>query len=778
MRRTGGSVAEHDCQLPSTITTGTNHMHSTTGKLTGTLVGLLAAGALQAQATSSPSPLEEVVVTASKRGGQLIQDIPITVQAISGERLTETGALDFNDYFRLVPGLSVNDQGPGHKTYIIRGISSSGAGTVGLYFDETIVTGEFLSSEGGRQPDIRLFDMNRIEVLKGPQGTTFGSSSLSGTIRWIPNSPDLSEFGAEVGGTLSSTKDADFPSWTVDAMVNVPLVTDQFAMRLAASVIDKEGYIDTRFADGVNNDESEAVRAMFALQATDNLLFSFMAMMQKSETDGRGGHMDVLPDMPASPSLNGGPAPSDHWNHALSVEPFEDEIQLYNLKGEYTAAWGTITATTSILDRETEFYRDSSPEIEIITRAAFPADGGGQTTIIQPQDRKLTSAELRFASSWDGPLQVLVGGFTQKEERDFQSAVLTVDPATGRVTDNSRALLDRLVYTEIDEVAMFGELTWQATDRLALTGGIRWFEFDLDEQATAVTGFPGRPGAGPGTPLTFSESDSIFKFNVGYDFTDDILGYATFSQGFRAGGTNDQTAAAIAGVAIPPGFGSDSVDNYEIGLKTTLMDRRLVFNASAFLMDWTDIQVTQRAIAPGGLQFAYRGNGGAAEVTGLELEIQAYPTDALQVGATFGYTDAELTENLPVLTDGLDGDTLPYVPEYSFSLNARYEFPVPANWGGTGFVGGDLAFQDSQVNRLRPTDLTYREIDSHSVTNLRIGVQGDSWSAIAGVNNVFDEDETTAYTFNGNSQPVGGFVPPGEVRPWPRTFFVSVRRSF
>ena len=129
--------------------------------------------------------------------------------------------MDFNDYFRRIPGLSVNDQGPGHKTYIIRGISSSGAGTVGLYFDETIITGEYLSSEGGRQPDIRLFDMDRIEVLKGPQGTTFGSSSLSGTIRWIPNSPDLSEFGAEVGGTLSSTKNADFPSYAVDAMVNV-----------------------------------------------------------------------------------------------------------------------------------------------------------------------------------------------------------------------------------------------------------------------------------------------------------------------------------------------------------------------------------------------------------------------------------------------------------------------------------------------------------------------------------------------------------------------------
>ena len=743
----------------------------------GIFLGLISAGLAQAQSASSRS-IDEIVVTASKRGDQFIQDVPVTIQAISGDRLQEIGALDFNDYFRQIPGLSVNDQGPGHKTYIIRGISSSGAGTVGLYFDETIITGEYLSSEGGRQPDIRMFDMNRIEVLKGPQGTTFGSSSLSGTIRWMPNRPDLSEFDAEVGATLSSTNDASFPSWTVDAMVNVPIVADRFAMRVAATAIDKEGYIDTRFAEDVNGDESEAVRAMFALQATDNLSLSLTAMTQHSETDGRNGHMDLLIDLPVSPSLNGGPAPSDHWNNTLSAEPFEDDIDLFNLKGEYTADWGTITATGSILDRETDFFRDASAEIEIITGLTFPADGSGQTTIIQPQDRKLTSGELRFASAWDGPVQVLLGGFTQEEERDFQSAVFTVDPASGEVTGSSTALLDRLVHTEITEKAVFGEMTWQATDQLALTGGVRWFDFDLDELATAVTGFPGTPGSGPGTPLASDESDSIFKFNIAYNFDDDMLGYATFSQGYRAGGTNDQTAASLAGVTIPPGFGSDSVDNFEIGLKSTLMEQKLVFNASVFFMDWTDIQVTQRAVAPGGLQFAYRGNGGAAEVKGLELELQSYFSESLQLGATFGYTKAELTEDLPIVSDGLDGDTLPYVPEISFSLNGRYEFPFLTNIGGTGFVGGDLTFQDDQVNRLRPTNSTYREIDSYTVVNLRFGVEGDDWTAIAGLKNAFDEDETTAYTFNGNSQPPVGFVPPGEVRPWPRTLYLSFRKSF
>ncbi|MEJ8569247.1 TonB-dependent receptor [Elongatibacter sediminis] len=740
-------------------------------------LGCFSSSLLAINENSGASLIEEVLVTATKRGGQLIQDIPITIQAISGERLTEAGALDFNDYYRQIPGVSVNDQGPGDKRYVIRGINSTGSGTVGLYFDEIIVTGENLNTEGGRQPDIKLFDMDRIEVLKGPQGTTFGSSSLSGTIRWIPNYPDLTGFSADAGATFSSTNHASGLSWTVDGMVNIPLVADRLALRIAATKVDEEGYIDNRFRDGANNDDTEAVRAILALQATDDLMISFLAMHQDSLTRGRNGYMEQQIDLPASPSLNGGPV-SDWFNTDLSDGRFDDSFDLFNLKAEYQASFGTFTATSSIFDRETEFDRDASAEIEIITGFTFPADGTGQSFIIQPQDRELFSNEIRFASDWDGPLQVLFGGFMQEEDRDFRSAVITVDSESGQITPNSLTLLDRLVSTEVDEVAVFGELTWQASDRLTLTGGFRWFDFDLTENATAVTGFPGRPGSGPGPELTSSESDTIFKFNLGYDFTDQILGYVLFSQGFRAGGTNDQTAASIAGVTIPAGFGSDSVDNYEFGIKSTLLDGRLIANAALYYMDWTDIQVRQQAEAPSGLRFTYRGNGGAAEVRGLEVELQAYPTDALQLGFTYGYTDAELTQNLPVQSDGLDGDKLEYVPKHTFSVNGRFERPLGSNGGLTGFVSGDLSWVDDQANRLRPTSIQYREIGAYSLANLRFGVEGESWSAIVGVNNLFDEDETTAYIFNGGSQPPVGFVPPAMVRPWPRTFYLSLRKSF
>ena len=726
--------------------------------------------------TSGAQAIEEIVVTATKRGDVSLQQTPLSISAISGERLTETGTLDFNDYFRQVPGLSTSDQGPGDKRYIIRGINSGGAGTVGLYFDEVIVTGENLNTEGGRQTDIKLFDMERIEVLRGPQGTTFGSSSLSGTIRWIPSRPDLGEYLVDGGVGILATKDSSGIGWQGDGMVNLPIIEDRLAVRLSGMLIDKKGYIDNRFRNDANNDDTKAFRGMVAWEVSDAVRLSFLGMHQDSKTNGRAGRMFQGIDLPASPTLNGGPVPKN-FNTDMSDGRFDDKIDLFNVKLDYTRSWGTFTATSSLFQRDTEFDRDASAEIELITGGAFPADGAGQSFIIQPQDRELLTHEVRFASSWDGALQVLVGAFLQEEERKFRSAVITVDAETGRITPSSIALLDRRVLTEVDEVAVFGELSWDIVDRLTLTGGFRWFDFELAEQADAVTGFPGVPGPGQGPQLASSTDDVIFRVNVAYQLTDDVMTYLQFAQGFRAGGTNDQTAASLAGVTIPAGFNSDSLDNYELGFKSSWYDSRLFLNGSLYFIDWSDIQVRQQATAPGGLTFTYRGNGGAAEVKGVELELQAYPTESLQVGFGVNYSDAKLTEDLPIPADGQAGDDIEFVPDITLNLNSRYQWPIGAR-GWTGFVGGDWAYVDEQTNRLRPTSPQFREIDSYSILNLRIGLEGEDWTAILGVDNVFDEDGTVAYIYNGGNQPAVGFVPPAEIRPWPRMLTFNVRKSF
>ncbi len=720
--------------------------------------------------------IDEIVVTATKRGEVSLQETPISISAISGDRLAETGTIDFNDYFREVPGLSASDQGPGDKRYIMRGVNSGGAGTVGLYFDEIIVTGENLNTEGGRQTDIKLFDMDRIEVLRGPQGTTFGSSSLSGTIRWIPASPDLGAWSADAGMGLISTRHADDLGWQADGMINIPLIEDRLAVRFSGMRVDQKGYIDTRFREDANNDDTVAVRGMLTWLITDELEFSLLGMHQDAKTNGRAGRMFQEIDLPDSPTLNGGPVP-ENFNTDLSDGRFDDKIDMFNGKLDLEKSWGVFTVSSSVFERDTEFDRDASAEIELITGGAFPADGAGQSFIIQPQDRELFTHEIRFSSTWETPFQLLAGAFMQEEERRFRSAVITVDSTTGRITGDSIALLDRRVLTEVDEIAVFGELSWEVRDRLTLTGGLRWFDFDLTEQATAVTGFPGVPGPGQGPVLQSDSSDVIYKLNLSYQWSDDVLGYFQFAQGFRAGGANDQTAASLAGVTIPAGFGSDSLDNWELGFKSEWYDRRVVLNSSVYYIDWSDIQVRQQATAPGGLTFAYRGNGGAAEVKGVELELQAYPSDDLQLSLGLNYSDAQLTEDLPLPQDGLAGDEIEFVPDITLNLNGRYQRPVGAR-GWEGFIGGNWSYVDEQHNRLRPTSPQFRLIDSYSILDLRAGITGSDWSATLGIDNVLDEDETTAYIFNGGNQPAVGFVPPAQIRPWPRTWSLTVRKSF
>ena len=191
---------------------------------------VLAAGTATAQQVGPG--VEEVVVTATKRGATLLEDTPLSVQSLGGNSLEEAGSLDFDDYMRQIPSLAIGDNGPGDKRIVMRGVSATGDGTVGLYFDEVVMTGESLGDDGGKQPDIKLFDMDRIEVLRGPQGTTFGSSSLSGTIRWLPRAPDYTKFAADVGGRIMTLQESDDTGYQYDAMVNIPL-GDQVAIRVA-----------------------------------------------------------------------------------------------------------------------------------------------------------------------------------------------------------------------------------------------------------------------------------------------------------------------------------------------------------------------------------------------------------------------------------------------------------------------------------------------------------------------------------------------------------------
>lgn len=695
---------------------------------------------------------EEIVVTATKRGAQNLQEIPLSVQAVSGEQLDKLGAVDFNDYFRLIPGLAVFDQGPGDKRYIIRGINATGAGTVGLYLDEIIITGENAQDGGGRQPDIKLYDLDRIEVLKGPQGTTFGSSSLSGTIRYITNAPNLAGPEFNIGATARDTDGASLGG-QVEAAASLPIVENVLAVRLAGLYLNDKGYIDNRFDDGVNSDETTSGRIRVRYRPVDSLTLDFTAMKQDVETDGPAYFNRV--------DAAGNPLP-EFTQADLSRNRFVDDTTLLNVTGEYLNDAGSWTATASRLERDTVFNRDASLAV------------GPFSVITQPKEREVDSLELRFASDWDGALQLLVGVFAQEEDRFFQSRIFPSDPDTGEFTEVAGFSLDRNVDTDVSERAIFSELSYELSDRLTLTGGLRWFEIEVDEIAVAVQGFSGAPGGGAGPVLSFSENDVIGKLNLSYDISDDIMLFGQWTQGFRAGGTNDQTAAELAGVVIPQGFGSDAVDNYELGVKSQWLAGRLVANASAYFIDWADIQIQNQAQDPNdpAVFFPFRANGGGADVFGLEVDLAYIPLDGLELGFAASYTDAQLSEDNPIPTSGRDGDDITYVPETTFSFSGQYVWPLGAS-DLNGVLSMDVSFVDDRNTELRPDNPLNMELDSYSLVNLRAGVEGDDWSASLLIDNVFNDD-TVIDVF----RIIPGLTPDGFILQHPRTVSLRVSKRF
>lgn len=697
--------------------------------------------------------IEEVVVTASKRGSENLQDVPFSVQALSGERLDAAGAADFNDFFRLVPGLAVFDQGPGDKRIILRGVNSTGAGTVGLYLDEVIITGENAQDGGGRQPDIKLFDIDRIEVLKGPQGTTFGSSSLSGTIRYITNKPDLRERSAELAGTFKDIRGSDDISGQAEASLNLPLIEDRLAIRLAGYYLNEDGFIDNRFARGVNSDETAAGRFSLLFTPSDQFSVSLMAMIQNMESDGPAYFNRV--------DGTGAPLPPN-TQADLSANPFDDEITLYNATVEYHAPLGVVTATASRFERDTVFNRDASLVI------------GPNSVITQPKDREVDSYEVRFASGWDGPLQTLIGVFAQNEDRFFQSRIFPSDPVTGEFTEVPGFSLDRNVTTAVDEVAVFAEASFDITDRLTLTGGLRWFDFDIEEIADAVQGFGGDPDAGIGPRLDASESDVIAKVNLSWRASDAVLLFGQWSQGFRSGGTNDQTAAQIANVTIPQGFGSDSLDNYEIGVKSDWLDGRFIANASFYYIDWSDIQIQDQAQNPDDPSqfFPFRANGGGADIFGAEFELIANPVAGLNIALVGSWNDAELSEDNPIPSSGMDGDPIPYTPEWTFTLSGDHTWPLGFR-NLDGNVGLDISYVDDRTTELRPDNPLNVGLDSYALVNARAGIAAATWSATLSVNNVFD-DNTVIDVF----RIIPGLTPDGFIPLQPRNVSLTLRKTF
>jgi outer membrane receptor protein involved in Fe transport len=751
------------------------------------LAGGLFSGSIANAQGEGASAVEEIIVTAQKRS-QSLADIPMSVSVLSSELLERTQADNFQDLVALVPGLSITSSQRGVTRVTLRGINTGGvASTVGVYFDEVpFGSSTGLANAATVSGDFDTFDVNRIEVLRGPQGTLYGASSLGGVMKYVPNQPNTEEFEARFQASAEDVKDGDM-GYSFTGVVNIP-ASDSFALRASGFYRSDEGFSDsignnpiptltdpnvnviegTRVEDDLNSLDTYGGRVAALFQASDTFSVNLSAVLQNIESGGP----DLVDADPSTLSpLNSSPVQS-RYQRAFS--DIEYRVYSANLDWDFGAA--SLQSITSDGSFEQNFQQDAAiasslagvplssfltfvfddpttPEIAPLLSAILP-----QTTSTD----KLTQ-EFRLVSKESDTFEWLVGAYYTDEESLISQTIDAVAAGTEDVVEGLGGLAIASIESTYEEIAVFANGTWHVTPDFELSFGAR--ASSNDQSARQVTS---GPLAGE-SDFTVDSSEEPVTWSVSprFQLNDESSVYMRIATGFRPGGPNVVNPAAPP--TTPRSYDSDSLTSYEVGYKRTSSDGRYAVDAAAYFLDWKDIQLLANVDG-----FGVNTNGGSAESTGLEFTMSYIPTDGLTLSLNGAYTDAELTEDTDPIVGGADGDPLPFVPEWSYGLSADYEWAVMGD--STAYVGGNLGYtgeRPAALGNLDP-DGNVREIPSNTILNLRAGLLTGRWSVEVYGKNVTDELGINAV--GSVDEAVTGRVELGVVRP--RTYGVKVGFAF
>jgi len=729
----------------------------------GTVIGALTAtmSPTWAQDQATGPSLEEVIVSATRRN-ESVQDVPYNIQAISSQTLTDMGALNQRDFGRMIPGLTMTDFGPREGVeFVLRGLTTGGnSGTLGqtttTYVDDTQVdlyTGLL---------DLKLLDVDRIEVLRGPQGTLFGGGAIGGTIRYISTKPDLVAKDARLQAGTSSTTGGG-TNYDVSGMLNLPLIEDKLALRANLGYFDNDGYIDNvrLGARRINWDRTVSGRIALLARPVDPLRIELTHYYQRSQYGDSSYQYDMLGKERIDDFMRG---------------DYRDRIGLTNLTMVYDFGGSELTSTSSYvrersrsLDDGTFFLRDevfaSFMDPEDLPDMALGSD--------RNRDARTFSQEVRLVSKGTERWNWLVGAYwyDRTATEKYYEFVGLPFPGQGQFEGSTRCaysaspcvsapLNDNKEYfftadpTTIKQWAVFGELGLRLTPQLRMSIGARHFDYRLRETFYLVDQFFGPAardsnGLARTTPFedefSFGRADDdgqIYRFNASYDLTADALAYLTVAQGYRPGGFNLVTPNT--GVPLDKrAFEPDSIVSYEVGGKLSLLDRRVYLSSAVYYIDWSDIQ-TQ---VPTDLGFSVLGNAGKASVRGFELELQSRGllVDGLSMMVGYSYTDAKLEESIIGL--GLEGNHVPNVPEHGGSFMADYAFSVGGAWTAgvnvnTSYTGKSFtrfgALVPEEDGSLSP-EVQYLKKDAYWLTNISARFGMNSWSVRLFVDNLFDD---------------------------------------
>ena len=683
----------------------------------GVLLALPSLPVLGADTSSSAEPvaLEEIIVTATKRQ-ELLQDIPTSIRAFSGEELARLGANSIEDYAAVTPGLQL--VGVRNSAQVnMRGVTTGPVNhdqseiqeTVGIYLDETPIAVQRFN------PNLKLYDLERIEVLRGPQGTLYGAGSMAGAVRMITRKADPSAFAASTS-VSASTVDSGGNGYGFDGMVNVPM-GDTFALRAVGFYHKEPGYIDNEYtgAKDVNKFEAKGGRIGAHWDASEDLSFDAMVFYQDQKAD-------------AAPYY--APEQGDLKSVIDGKEPSHDKNTIVSLTSTYRMGIGDLTVALSNMNKKLDYELDDGTFTNFVT--GFRDGLGG--IMVNHADQDNTSIEVRLSSPADKKLTWTVGTFYQQAKNNYGQdfTVPGVDALGGFNSEDFGANPDQLYYSSIKhddkQFALFGEVGIPFTDALTLTLGGRYFDSKQDSTID-FRGIFAYPAIGV---EKFSNSEDGFnpKVNLSYKIGEDHVVYAQAAKGFRLGGTNEpvplpycQASLDSVGLTTPPkSYKSDSLWNYEIGAKTQWLDRRLTVNGAIYEVKWSDPQVTAQ-LACGFNVFV---NAGGLDIYGGEIEMAAQVTRDFVARLNFGYTDSTLSEDMPFLR-AQDGDSAPYTPKETFSGVLDYRHGVTDNVDIFGLLV--YSYRSSIKTKFNLSAPQAFELDSFDTINAKIGVGWANWSA-------------------------------------------------
>lgn len=651
--------------------------------------------------SSSSSGLEEIIVTAAKRS-QPLSEVPIAVQAVTGEELKMLGAQTFTDYARSLAGVQFIDEGSGRDQIFIRGVAAPQGyigmeSAIGVYLDDVPI------SEGMGQPDLNLYDIDHVEVLRGPQGTLYGSASLGGTVKIITNQPKMNVFEGLVDSELSGTERGGFNA-AYTGTLNVPIVADAVALRAVLYGRNPSGFISNPLLGrrDVNSEDTYGGRVGLRIALLDRLTIDLKVLEQHT---WRGGYNEA-------DNADGGYVQLQQYRKIS--ERFLDSTQIYNATVTYKADAFDVNSSTSYSRRSRGIYDDYTG-LEILGNGAL-------TPSYQNYVAEAFTQELRLSSASSKPFSWLVGAyFNRTSDGFFQSVQVDGAGAIFGLPNDTVGILSQSADTK--QKALFGEAGYSPIDPLTFTVGVRVASIDLYSNSL-------RTGVLFGGAIVNADNTSQHpvapKANISFKVAPDALVYAQVAKGYRIGGVNVTIQPTNDGFVFPKTYSPDSLWNYEVGFKGDAFDHRLTFDADVFYIDWKNIQVD---LQHGG--YDYFANAGNAVSKGVELQETVQATRHLEIGGQMTYTNARLTTTTPGV--GNDGDRVPYVPQLSGSA-----FLTLGGEVGSGRIYGRVDVQHVGAAFTGFGEAGNFRYGDYTLTNLRFGMDVKDWRFAVFARNLFN----------------------------------------